>query len=691
MAVVAKYIEMVGRLAKDEEIKRYEDDDRATVVINRKTAVFINKPGDIQYKVKSLSTKNDISEDLFTGYIDSINNLNFVDDQYGDREARIKAFSEFYSKSLFIFSHKVDAMGNYKIDVADIVPRPSKISDSSRFIAIPCFSSKAECDSVNNVQLFRTYTNYSQFITLLREGKAVGRIYNYQINESVNFPEFIIWCEPSRMCAIGPIKSAARSAMDSLLLQLNHDSYCEIDLDDEEDDTVEYMVQSDNNPTLLHLTEEKYLDIVNRIAQKLTTDQVVKTSQVPLSSHPEKHTDIVQDNLPLPTEEQPEALLITQDKPVENLRELPPEKTEAAILEFFRYHSQKNKLFYAPKDIANFHTAIKTGTLVILSGMSGTGKSALVDTYAKALGIGKNVLMIPVRPSWNDDSDLLGYVDLIHMVYRPSDTGFINKIVEASKPENKDKMYLICLDEMNLARVEHYFSQFLSILEKPVGSRELVLYDEQYAGQLYNSSKYPQHVSIGDNVKFIGTVNIDESTYHFSDKVLDRANVISLEVLNYASPVNWKEDKYRAANTPEWTNDDFNKLIKKDDVPVLNQTRTREFLWEMHTMLHDMNANLGVGPRIVKSIEAYLRNLPECESEYALTTQEGLDYQVSQRILTKIRGPEEQLKDLFQATDSNGNILVELLDRFSDISEFNRCRKAIKQKEKELRVYGYCL
>ena len=323
--------------------------------------------------------------------------------------------------------------------------------------------------------------------------------------------------------------------------------------------------------------------------------------------------------------------------------------------------------------------------------MSGTGKSAIVDTYAKALGVSKsNVLMIPVRPSWNDDSDLLGYVDLVHMVYRPSDTGFINKIVEASRPENKDKLYLICLDEMNLARVEHYFSQFLSILERPVGARELVLYDEQYANQLYNSSKYPQQVSIGDNVKFVGTVNIDESTYHFSDKVLDRANVISLEVLDYSQPNNWKEDKYRAANTPEWSNEDFGKLIKKDDAQLQNQTRIREFLWEMHTLLHGTNANLGVGPRIVKSIEMYLRNLPEGDTEYVLSEAEGLDYQVAQRILTKIRGPEEQLKELFQ-TQEQKNALITLLDKFDDISKFERCRQAITQKEKELKIYGYCL
>jgi hypothetical protein len=219
----------------------------------------------------------------------------------------------------------------------------------------------------------------------------------------------------------------------------------------------------------------------------------------------------------------------------------------------------------------------------------------------------------------------------------------------------------------------------------------LVLYDEQYAGQLYNSSRYPQRVSIGDNVKFIGTVNIDESTYHFSDKVLDRANVITLDVLDYSKATNWKEDKYRAANTPEWTNGEFNQLIKKDDVVIENQARTREFLWDMHMLMHSINANLGVGPRIVKSVEAYLRNLPKIDDEFALSVSEGLDYQVTQRILTKIRGPEEQLKEMFQETSQNSNSLIDLFDKFSDISSFERCRRAVAQKEKELRVYGYCL
>ncbi|EOS7805331.1 ATP-binding protein, partial [Enterococcus hirae] len=117
------------------------------------------------------------------------------------------------------------------------------------------------------------------------------------------------------------------------------------------------------------------------------------------------------------------------------------------------------KLFYDEKDLYNFHTAMKIGSLVILSGLSGTGKSKLVKAYAKALQLSKEQLnFISVRPFWQDDSDLLGYADTINSIYRAGDSGLIDTLIEAEN--NKDKLYLVCFDEMNLAKVEHYFSQF---------------------------------------------------------------------------------------------------------------------------------------------------------------------------------------------------------------------------------------
>ena len=187
MPIEFKHIEMVGRLAKDEEIKGFEDYGR--------TAVFINKPGDIQYKIKSLSTKNDVAEEQFTGYISSIRNLEFVDDQYSAPEDRVKAFSDFYSKSLFVFSHKIDSMGNVKVDVADVLTRPLVIDENTKFVAIPCFSGKTQCDKIDangSWPLFREYDNFGEFFQRLVENKTVGRIYNFQINDATSFPEFIL-------------------------------------------------------------------------------------------------------------------------------------------------------------------------------------------------------------------------------------------------------------------------------------------------------------------------------------------------------------------------------------------------------------------------------------------------------------------------------------------------------------------
>ncbi|WP_221770359.1 McrB family protein, partial [Listeria seeligeri] len=186
--------------------------------------------------------------------------------------------------------------------------------------------------------------------------------------------------------------------------------------------------------------------------------------------------------------------------------------------------SEEFNLFYDEKDLFNFHTSLKVGSLVILAGLSGTGKSKLVRAYSKVLQLDEGQLnFVSVRPFWEDDSDLLGYPDTINSVYRPGDSGLTDALIDAGK--NRDKLYLICFDEMNLARVEHYFSQFLSVLEMDADFRNIRLYNKDLEKRFYNSDQYPASVSIGKNVLFVGTVNLDESTYHFSDKVLDRANV----------------------------------------------------------------------------------------------------------------------------------------------------------------------
>lgn len=202
-----------------------------------------------------------------------------------------------------------------------------------------------------------------------------------------------------------------------------------------------------------------------------------------------------------------------------------PDREDEFLNRFSALASSKG-LLYAEKDLINFHISVKSSRLTILSGMSGTGKSRLVRLYGEALGLPDDrIAVVPVRPSWMDDGDILGYADMKNMIYRPADTGLAELLLDAER--HPEEMYIVCFDEMNLARAEHYFAQFISVLEKeedPV----IRLYNPSLQGRLYNGDAYPAEISIGRNVIFTGTVNVDESTYRFSDKILDRANMITL-------------------------------------------------------------------------------------------------------------------------------------------------------------------
>lgn len=362
---------------------------------------------------------------------------------------------------------------------------------------------------------------------------------------------------------------------------------------------------------------------------------------------------------------------------------------EQVFLESFYEHTRESGHAYDGEDLIHFHTSMKSSNLVILSGMSGTGKSRLVDLYSAALGLkGDQHTVIPVSPSWTSDSDLIGYADTMHMVYRPSDSGLINALRKAEKELNK--LFVICFDEMNLARVEHYFSQFLSILELDAGKRVLRLYNDDLENRLYNSAQYPPTISIHDNVLFVGTVNVDESTYHFSDKVLDRANVLNLAVMPFTELKRLPEKKKLLASRKEEVDTDTYRSYKQDQRSVTLSDAELELLWEIHHAFQSIHHQIGIGPRIVKQIDYYLANLP---AHGSVTRMQGLDAQMVQRVWTKLRGSEEQLRGLVGTLSKEGEVqdslLVNLLNRYEHLSTFSKSRKIIQQKAKELKFNGY--
>jgi 5-methylcytosine-specific restriction enzyme B len=198
------------------------------------------------------------------------------------------------------------------------------------------------------------------------------------------------------------------------------------------------------------------------------------------------------------------------------------------------------------------YASLRAKPFVILAGNSGTGKSRLARLFAEAIGANTSngqFRMIPVRPDWNDSSDLLGYFDL-NGDFRPGH--LIPTLLLAH--EQPDKLFFICLDEMNLARVEHYFSDFLSVLEsrrKESGQfvTDVVLREDQIArmimdplapcaAALSRRKTNPRPLGIPPNLFIVGTVNMDETTQPFSRKVLDRANTIEFNDIDLMEGVN---------------------------------------------------------------------------------------------------------------------------------------------------------
>ncbi len=172
--------------------------------------------------------------------------------------------------------------------------------------------------------------------------------------------------------------------------------------------------------------------------------------------------------------------------------------------------------------LRRYHLSLKTRGFVILSGVSGSGKTWLADAYAEA--IGARHLLTPVAPNWTANEDLLGYFNPLTDQY--VDTPFSTFLREAAAEYEQAMLrgrtpfpYHLVLDEMNLARVEYYFAKFLSVME--VRARDEEAYLELSPGEL---------VRLAPNVSFVGTVNVDETTHGFADKVYDRAQLIEVTV-----------------------------------------------------------------------------------------------------------------------------------------------------------------
>ena len=284
--------------------------------------------------------------------------------------------------------------------------------------------------------------------------------------------------------------------------------------------------------------------------------------------------------------------------------------------EFRNFACSKMKLFYSIDDIRRFVSGLLVSKIVILQGMSGTGKTSLA--YALGQFLNNPSTVVPVQPMWKERTDLVGYYN--EFTKRFNETTLLQKMYEANY--SKD-MYVTILDEMNIARVEYYFAEFLSLLELPdPESRNLDVVSDEWENdpiQLKGGQ-----MKLPDNMWFIGTANNDDSTFAISDKVYDRAMIMNLDN---------KSEPFKAPKTKgiKITAERFAELGREatEEYTITNRNLRRlEKLDEyMIKVFH-----ITFGNRIMKQIKTYIPIYVACGGEEL----DALDDILSKKVLRKL-------------------------------------------------------
>lgn len=603
-----------------------------------KGRVFFNQYGELQFVLKVINEipdfiKSEYDSVYFTAYGNSI--LEWNDNINNSLEKRIEEFTAFLEKKLILFKLYISSKEHHRFKVSStnsciLKDMPEGINKESKVLLIPQYE-KSQIDLEKRI-VNKSNLDLSNFIENSKEYAPII------INKNTIYGSF------------KQIKLTSRGYE-----CLQEGEIKKIRLDLESDIIKNHSILHDG----LRYIEKNFLYSI-LIGDWLNEGEVV-TGLI--------ETPLLDDN---------ESEYSSNERyEFERVKE-----SEEDFLINLKNKALSEHLVYSEEDLINFHTAIKTGNLVILSGVSGTGKSKLVEIYAKSLGIYNKdqYLMIPVKPNWNDDSDLIGFLDTINNVYRPSSTGLVDLLIQADESREKDKIFLVCFDEMNLSRVEYYFSEFLSILEQDASRRKLTIYNPNIESRVFNSNIYKSEIHIGPNVIFVGTINTDETTFSLSDKVLDRATVIKSDIGSFRT---WKE----TANSQEHI--DSNSILKQEDFfkwinnsnKVILKDRELDFLQKFNEYLNQINPAIGVGYRVLYQINRYISNIPEGKIE----RQYSFDLQVVQKVLPKLRGSSDVLEQ-FIGKDKKINKLIE---EYIDVSKFEKSKKVLEIKQKEMEEHGF--
>ena len=308
-------------------------------------------------------------------------------------------------------------------------------------------------------------------------------------------------------------------------------------------------------------------------------------------------------------------------------------------------------LYYDISDIRRFVAGLAVTHITILQGMSGTGKTSLAYAFGEFLN--NSTVVVPIQPMWKERTDLIGYYN--EFTKKFNETTLLQKLYEANY---NDEIYITVLDEMNIARVEYYFAEFLSLLELPNPEKR---YLDVVSDEWGNDPKLLRNgqLKLPKNMWFIGTANNDDSTFAISDKVYDRAMVINLDkkAKQFEVPV---QDPIKVSASH--LDDLYTKAQKEYAISERNQRRIRTLDKYLIETFH-----ITFGNRIMKQIKAYVPVMVACGG----TELDALDDILSKKVLRKL----EAKNPVYVKNASQG--LIAFIDDLFGMDMMAQCKEYI--------------
>ncbi|MGM9637033.1 MAG: McrB family protein [Eubacteriales bacterium] len=330
-----------------------------------------------------------------------------------------------------------------------------------------------------------------------------------------------------------------------------------------------------------------------------------------------------------------------------------PDLTLSELCTRFRnFAAGQMGLYYDADVIRSFVAGMSVTKLIIMQGISGTGKTSLAYAFGKFMG--NDAVMVPVQPSWKDRTDLLGYFNEFTGTFH--ETELLQKLYEAG---TNDRVYVAVLDEMNIARVEYYFAEFLSVLELPDSqSRTVEIVSDSRSDDPKRLKNGKLHIP--DTVWFVGTANNDDSTLAISDKVYDRAMVLDLD--RRAKP-------FSASGSAEGvslTGNQLDRLFREARVKYRLSEEVREKIEALDAYLI---GHLGItfGNRIMSQIEGFIPVYLACGGR----EMDGVDQIIARKVLRKL----ENQNPVYVRTEAKG--LEDCLDNLFGEDGLPLCRRTL--------------